>query len=370
MEKGIDNQYEIMIVGGGPAGISTWLHLQKTNPELASKTILIEKEKYPRDKVCGGAILDWGQYILKKLGIKISVPFMSINNAIYKNGKEEYHHKKTDFLKIVHRYEFDHFLAKEAINRGLKINQNEAFDSFIRKKNDLIINTNREKKYKVKILIGADGALSKVRENMDLPSKLRLATGIEFFSPMKANKNFIIEENSSVMNFSYIQDGLQGYIWHFPCIKEEVHHINHGICHTKLNPNKKQINIKDIFIKDLKLNNIRINKEKWIGHPIPWTDDYSKISNPNVLLIGDAAGIDPLIYGGIHLSLNYGGLATSEIVNAFENDNFSFENYENNFLNHNIGKYITKLTYLASEIYSDKIEVLPTIKKMLQKGLF
>ncbi|RLI59470.1 MAG: hypothetical protein DRO67_09795, partial [Candidatus Asgardarchaeum californiense] len=74
--------FDIMIVGGGPAGVSTWLHLHKYAPELAEKTVLIEKEKYPRDKLCGGAILDWGQHILKKLDIKIEIPHISINDMI------------------------------------------------------------------------------------------------------------------------------------------------------------------------------------------------------------------------------------------------------------------------------------------------
>ncbi len=43
--------YDVMIVGGGPAGISTWLHLQKRNPVLAARTILLEKATYPRDKL-------------------------------------------------------------------------------------------------------------------------------------------------------------------------------------------------------------------------------------------------------------------------------------------------------------------------------
>ena len=34
---------EVMIVGGGPAGISTWLHLQKYAPQLASHTVVIDK---------------------------------------------------------------------------------------------------------------------------------------------------------------------------------------------------------------------------------------------------------------------------------------------------------------------------------------
>jgi len=36
--------YDVMVVGGGPAGISTWLHLHKYAPDIASRTVLIEKE--------------------------------------------------------------------------------------------------------------------------------------------------------------------------------------------------------------------------------------------------------------------------------------------------------------------------------------
>ncbi len=365
----VNKNYDIMIVGGGPAGISTWLHLQKNNPELAKKTILIEKEKYPREKVCGGAILDWGQYILKKLGIDIKIPVVSIDNAIYRYKNEEYHHKIPNFLKIIHRYEFDYFFANEAINRGLKLNQNESFIKFARKNNELFIDTNKGK-YKTKVLIGADGALSRVRANMNLPSKLRLATGIEFFTPTNFKKDADFEENSSVMDFSYIDEGLQGYTWHFPCIKDGKQYMNHGLCHTRLNKNQKNVNLKDIFIKDLKSNNIAANKENWLGHPIPWNEDYSKISNPNVILVGDAAGIDPLIGGGIHLSLAYGDLASDAIINAFQNKDYLFNGYEKRFSNHRVGKYINRLTFLANEVYSDKLNVIDTLKKILQKGLF
>ncbi len=360
------NDYDVMIVGGGPAGISTWLHLHKYAPELASRTILIEKEVYPREKLCGGAILDWGQYVLKKLGIQIKVPNVSINNAIYRYGNEQYCHKIPDFLKIVHRYEFDQMLAKNAVKRGLSLHQNESFINYSNSNNGITVNTNK-RKYKVKVLVGADGALSKVRANMNLPTKLRFATGLEVFSPIDPQYDSEFEENTAIMDFTQVKDGLQGYAWHFPCIKNGKTFMNHGIFHTRINPNKKKINVKDFFIKELNSRNINISTSHWLGHPIPWNDDFSKISKSNVILVGDAAGIDPLIGGGIHLSLAYGNLATNTITNAFENENYSFDDYEERYNNHSVGKYINRLTYLAHEIYADRLNIIDTIQKMLNK---
>ncbi len=79
LKSEINTDYDIMIVGGGPAGLSTWQHLHKYNPKIAEKSVLIEKEKYPRDKVCGGALGGWTEGVLHKLEIKIDVPSFFID---------------------------------------------------------------------------------------------------------------------------------------------------------------------------------------------------------------------------------------------------------------------------------------------------
>ena len=47
---------DVVIVGGGPAGTTTALALTHAAPELASRLLVLEKARYPRDKPCAGAL--------------------------------------------------------------------------------------------------------------------------------------------------------------------------------------------------------------------------------------------------------------------------------------------------------------------------
>lgn len=357
---------EIMIVGGGPAGISTWLHLNKYNPDLATKCVLIEKEKYPRDKVCGGALGGWTETILEQLKFEMNVPSVSIHTVECRLGKDIYQHKQRNFFRIIRRIEFDHALVKTAVNRGLKLYENEMFTDILRKKNHLLIKTNRGK-YKVRVLIGADGSLSRVRHNMNFLQKPHLTPTIEIFS--LANQNYDPEffKNTVTIDFSPVTEDLQGYVWHFPCLYENQPFMNHGIGDFRIYKNKQRANLKKIFTRELQDRNIQINQKYWFSHPINVLEEDCTLSEPNILLVGDAAGIDSAIGGGIHLALSYGDVAALSIVEAFENNDFSFNDYKMSFQNHLVGKYIRKLNYLAREMYDDNTKILSTIREIFSK---
>ncbi|NIQ23698.1 MAG: FAD-dependent oxidoreductase, partial [Pseudomonas stutzeri] len=55
-DRDIVGDADVIIVGGGPAGASTALHLERLNPKLAARTLVLEKSRHPRDKTCGGAL--------------------------------------------------------------------------------------------------------------------------------------------------------------------------------------------------------------------------------------------------------------------------------------------------------------------------
>jgi len=146
----LNSDYDIMIVGGGPAGISTWLHLHKNVVDLAEKTLLIEKARYPRDKLCGGALGGWTLDTLNELDIQIDVPQVEIDKIKCIFGENVYEHEERNFFKIIRRRDFDHSLAKTALSRGMHLHQNEAFVDFKRNGKYLLVKTSKGT-YKIKV---------------------------------------------------------------------------------------------------------------------------------------------------------------------------------------------------------------------------
>ena len=72
---------DILIIGGGPGGLSTALHIARDFPDLAPRLLVLEKEHYPRLKLCaGGPALD-AEVILQQLGLDVSeIPHVDVDH--------------------------------------------------------------------------------------------------------------------------------------------------------------------------------------------------------------------------------------------------------------------------------------------------
>ena len=359
----IITDYDVLIVGGGPAGISTWLHLNLYNPDLATKTIVIDKDIFPREKLCGGGIGGWSGYVLKRLNISLDIPRLSISDIEFVSGKKTFTLHQPHCFTMVQRIDFDHLLVKEARKRGLTLYESEQFIDFRYDGGSLLVRTDKNI-YKVKVLIGADGALSRVRKSMDVSNKPHIAPTLEIFSPAhdEVDKEFV--DRKITVDLSYITQGLQGYIWHVPHIKNGNGFIGHGMVDFHIHENKPKANMANIFSEVLQSRNISLDKAHWRGHPIRWYANEDVISVPQVLLVGDAVGIEPAFGGGIHFALSYGEVAAKTVIDAFRSNDFHFMDYNKKIQSHLIGKWIAKCTSIALQLYDNKMDHFEAAKEV------
>lgn len=62
---GTAEEYDLIIVGGGPAGAAAALYANRHG----LKTLLLDKHRFPRDKICGDALSGKAIAILHALGL-------------------------------------------------------------------------------------------------------------------------------------------------------------------------------------------------------------------------------------------------------------------------------------------------------------
>jgi len=361
--------YDVIIVGAGPAGISTWLHLKKYAPELADNTVLIEKAALPRPKLCAGGVGAWSEDVLNLLEIDMKIPSLFVPDVAFRYRDRSWTYHSPTHFRMVQRSDFDFALTQAGVERGMVLHENEKFIGASRERDTLTVLTSHGKYY-VKALVGADGSLSMVRRTMMRPHQTCLATTLQVSAPADPEYDLEFARKNILIDFTPIDAGLQGYTWHCPYLQGETPSMNHGIGHFRFYPERPRPNMKQIFSRELKARQINSGSESWSSHPIRWYSDAVPISQPHLLLVGDAAGIEPAFGGGIHMALSYGEIAADSLIRAFRNTDFSFRDYQQALMAHFMGRHIQDCTRLASALYGGKENPLRSLVSHFLTGPF
>src|SRR5215471_13274772 len=115
--------YDVLIAGGGPAGLATAIHLLQARPRLAGRIAAIERTRHPRPKVCAGGLIPRTIMALNELRIPLQVPAVQVFGGIARTvaGTINLKPSPDPVCTIVRRNEFDAMLAHYACVAGLKI---------------------------------------------------------------------------------------------------------------------------------------------------------------------------------------------------------------------------------------------------------
>jgi flavin-dependent dehydrogenase len=146
-------------------------------------------------------------------------------------------------------------------------------------------------------------------------------------------------------------DGLQGYYWDFPSMKQGKSLMNRGLFDSRARPERPKANLVEELRSALAERDRDLDDYELKGHPIRWFDAKGRFAMPRVILAGDAAGADPLMGEGISFALGYGDVAADAVADAFESQDFKFADYGERVLDHPLLRQLTIRVRLARLAY-------------------
>lgn len=308
---------DLVIVGGGPAGISTALHVHAAAP--GTRLLVLEAETYPREKICAGGVGARALRVLEKLGVSVSCPMVRLDAIALRVGAETVVTREPELGVVVRRVEFDHALARAAIARGIDV-RDGCRVAAIRVLDDRVeVETAAGEVHQARAVVGADGVGGIVRRAAGFPRGDLRAQVVELDTegaPGDLARDTIV--------FDFTARDLHGYAWDFPTIVDGKPLICRGayVIHN-LGPDSPKARIGAyLAARGLELSRYRLKQFAERGF-----EPGAAIAKPRVLLVGEAAGIDIATGEGIAQAIEYGAVAGPYLAHALERDDLGFASW-------------------------------------------
>jgi flavin-dependent dehydrogenase len=150
-------------------------------------------------------------------------------------------------------------------------------------------------------------------------------------------------------DFRPVQRGVRGYAWAFPCWIDDRPHVNVGA--YALPPASGEQLQRELAIV---LDDVGARATRWQAFPIRTFEPSAPLAAARALLVGDAAGCDPLMGEGISYALEYGMLAGDAIVDARTHGGEVAERYQRAVRQGAMARKLRRLHWAAERFYGPR----------------
>ena len=329
----MDKHYDIIIVGGGPAGTSAALYAHK----MGLKTIILDKNTFPRDKICGDALSGKSVKYMRELGVLDQVANLN-GSTIRRITFGSPSHKQFDIhlnnpqnkgdIKegyVIPREIYDNFLFEKA-KEVTEIIENFNVNDLLYENNKIIGISGKHKKEVHQIyaplILGCDGAKSTIARKLGFHTEDQENTAIAIRCYYEGVKGL-----TDQIELHFVDEVLPGYFWLFPA-GDNIANIGLGLSKKFAKKDERKLSqiLDEVtaspYFKD------RFSNAKKLEKPKGWSLPLGRIQRPSYgdgfMLLGDAAGlIDPFTGEGIGNAMASAKFAVEVASEAKKNNDYS-----------------------------------------------
>lgn len=286
---------DVVIIGGGPAGITAGTVLQKKG----YKTCIIDSQFFPREKLCAGVLTAKAIKLLGNIYKNFDLETLNIKHinkiALLYNNLTIGEYTVDNAYSVINRTEFDNALLQYYIKAGGLIYGGQKNYEIIYNRNLIKLSNDEEITYN--FLIGADGINSRVRSYVSHSWRVSVLC-FEDFIPNISN------EDTIEINFGTV---LGGYSWRIPGNDR----IGVGLGELYIRGLKRKPNKYKNYFYHQGIRNLQNIK----GAFVSVGNFVRKPIKKNILLVGDAAGlVDAMTGEGIFFAIESGYQAAMAII--------------------------------------------------------
>jgi len=315
--------FDVAVAGSGPAGAAAAAHLARAGCAVA----LLDRQTFPRDKVCGDFVGPAAIAELDGLGVTGRPEFRRANEirraALYLDGEELI---SRDFPRaeglpecgrVIPRIALDHWIVQAAAGAGAELLEGHLVTGYAVHGELVHVHTRNGRGTRVltaRLLIGADGAGSVIARRL---AGRRRDDDRRMIAVRAYCEGVGGVSDCAGLYFSAVS--FPGYTWVFPAGDGTA---NVGVGLALGTVPKTPLRLRDLLAERAANDPVlrrRLGRARIVGRvagwPLPTYDPQWPLSGDRVLLAGDAAGlVNPLNGEGIQAALASGRWAAEAAV--------------------------------------------------------
>ncbi|MBX3062796.1 MAG: geranylgeranyl reductase family protein [Anaerolineae bacterium] len=306
--------HDVIVVGSGPGGAVA----ATTLTQQGKSVLLVDRQTFPRDKVCGDGLPIHVMLMLREMGIDIErdgLEYQRVTGLTIEapSGKALSTEEITDdaFSMTSPRLSFDNVLHQHAIKSGAQFEVMNVIKPLIDDKSKRVIGVIERRgkeqiEHEAKMVIAADGATSALARAMHgrTADPQAIAVSIRAYAYLK-------KPMPSCVYFYFTRDLLPGYAWIFPTAGNR--------CNIGVYLHNQDYKSRGADLEAL-LDEFSARMQREFPHEIdtptrqtwslPLYADRHSRSAPGLLFVGDAGGfVNALTGGGIYPAMMTGQAA-------------------------------------------------------------